>query len=250
MSSSKAVLSRFPKQRSSLPAVYREIYVDHYRRNRSGASAASSLAQKMETWMHKKVAEDVRDRMSPYTTLEVGAGSLNHLGYETKSTPYDIVEPFRELYDHSPSLSRVRRVFADLGDVGAARYDRIVSIATFEHLCDLPRIVARCGLLLAEKGQLRVAIPSEGTILWTLGWKLTTGIEFRLRHGLDYGILMRHEHVNTAREIGEVLRFFFQTRRQSVFGLLPAFSFYQFFECKDPHREKCERYLSSLDLIK
>src|SRR5262249_17615936 len=127
-------------------------------------------------------------------------------------------------------------------------YDRIVSIATFEHLCELPAIVAQCGLLLGPTGELRVAVPSEGTVLWALGWKLTTGIEFRLRHGLNYGVLMRHEHVNTADEIASVLRVFFRSVRRSVFGIVPALSLYQFFQCQEPNRPNCADYLSSLAL--
>jgi hypothetical protein len=78
---------------------------------------------------------------------------------------------------------------------------------------------------------MRIGIPSEGTILWRIGWALTTGIEFRARHGLNYGVLMRHEHVNTASEIESVLRVFFKAVRREVYGVMPALSLYQFFEC-------------------
>ena len=124
--------------------------------------------------MHRKVAADVRRRRN-FTTLEIGAGTLNHLGYEPSSKSYDIVEPFEELYKGSPNRSRVANVYPDLDQIAGRHFDRIISIATFEHLCNLPSVVARSGLLLAPGGTLRVAIPSEGTLLWTLGWKLTTG---------------------------------------------------------------------------
>ena len=152
--------------------------------------------------MHRQVAADIPFRKPGFTTLEVGAGTLNHLSYEPSSMHYDAVEPMRELYEPSPMRARVTHMYADLAEVSRHDYDRIISIAVFEHLCNLPFTVASCGLHLAPEGQLRVAIPSEGTLLWTLGWKLTTGIEFRLRHGLDYAVLMRHEHVNKAAEIG------------------------------------------------
>ena len=243
------LLSRFPKAKPELPPAYRSIYVEHYRRNRDGASPATSIAKRMESWMHRKVAEDTVGRAPGYSTLEIGAGTLNHLVYEPSSTPYDIVEPFVELYAASPLRSRIANTYSDLRDIPGAHYDRIVSVAAFEHLCELPSIVARCGLLLADRGQLRVAVPSEGTILWTLGWKLTTGIEFRLKHGLDYGVLMRHEHVNTADEVAGVLRFFFRSVRTSIFGITPALSFYQSFSCADPDGLRCADYVSTFDLI-
>src|SRR5262249_26128276 len=155
---------------------------------------------------------------------------------------YDVVEPFEELYEGSPYRARIATVYRDLGEIRGRQFDRIISIATFEHLCDLPSVVARSGLLLAENGTLRVAIPSEGTLLWTLGWKLTTAVEFRLRHKLDYGVLMRHEHVNTAAEIAGVLRIFFKKVRRQVFGISHLLSFYQFFECSAPDLERCGTY--------
>ncbi len=88
---------------------------------------------------------------------------------------------------------------------------------------------------------MRVAIPSEGTALWTLGWKLTTGLEFKLKYGLDYGLLMKHEHVNTAAEIRDVLQFCFHDTQCSVFGVARSVSFYQYYECRGPRLEHCEK---------
>ena len=121
-------------------------------------------------------------------------------------------------------------------------YDRITSVATFEHICNLLEVVARCGLLLADKGVMRVAIPSEGTFLWTLGWKLTTGLELKIKHGLDYGLLMKHEHVNTAKEIEEVLEFFFEDIECNIFGLSKTISLYEFYTCSNPRSKKCREY--------
>ena len=236
-------LAKFPKHRPELPEAYQAIYVSHYKQNREGASPATSLARRMETWMHRQVAEDVVARPGDYRTLEVGAGSLNHLPYEPQSVHYEVVEPFVELYENSPYRSRVANVYGDLADISSIRFDRVISIAAFEHFCDLPSAVARCGLLLASDGRLRVAVPSEGTLLWRLGWSLTTGVEFRLRNRLDYGVLMRHEHVNTAKEIAQILGLFFNSIRRKVLGVSPALSFYQFFECAGPRADRCANYL-------
>ena len=178
-----------------------------------------------------------------YSTLEIGSGNLNHLDYEPSSNRYDIVEPFVELFENSPNRSRVQNFYRDLNEIRGLQFDRIISIAAFEHLCDLPSVVAKSALLLATGGELRVAIPSEGTVLWKLGWTFTTGIEFRLRHGLDYGVLMRHEHVNTADEIAGILKIFFRKTRRSVHGICAPLSFYQFFQCADPDTGRCGRYL-------
>ena len=235
-----AFLSRYPKTRTPLSPRLAAIYSEHYRANRAGASPASALSRAMESWLHKQVARDVVAGGSPRRTLELGAGTLNQLEFEPDVGPYDIVEPFVELYQRSPRLSRVRRVFADIGDIPRAmRYDRITSVATLEHVCDLPRVVATAGLLLDAGGELRAAIPSEGSFLWTLGWRLTTGLEFWLRHRLDYGELMRHEHVNEAREIEQVLSYLFASVQRRTFGPGRALSLYQFFACSRPDLDRC-----------
>lgn len=240
------MLDRFPKTRRPLPLPYQRIYAAHYRENRDGASQASSIAQRLERWMHRAVARDtVRDTVAAGRggpTLEIGAGTLNHLRYEPKTAPYDIVEPFTELYASSPQLARIRRTYQDIRDIPETqRYERIIAIATFEHICDLPEVVDRAARLLADDGELRVAIPSEGTVLWTLAWKLTTGVEFKFRHGLDYGVLMRHEHVNTAAEIRAVLEHFFVRVSSTCLGLTPRLSLYQFFACSGPRRKRLEK---------
>lgn len=236
------MLERYPKQRPDLPKEIADIYESHFMQNRQGETPAASLSQRMEVWMHKQVARDVVSDPTPRSTLEIGAGTLNQLPYENNVGPYDIVEPFKDLFEGSKYLPRIRNVYSDINHIPHELiYDRITSIATFEHLCDLHTVSAKAGLLLKSGGCLRVAIPSEGTPLWTLGWKLTTGLEFRLRYGLDYGLLRKHEHVNTARDVEQMLKYFFREIDSSVLGISRYLSFYQFFNCKNPDVERCQQ---------
>jgi hypothetical protein len=239
----KYIRNNFPKKRTELPEAYKKIYVEHYAVNRGGTSTASRMSQLMESWLHKKTAADVAG-IQGGPTLEIGAGNLNHLDYEN-SGPYDIVEPFREMYEASDKLGRVRNVFNDIGQVGNLTYKRILAIAVFEHLADLPDLVAQTCRLLDRGGSLRVAIPNEGTILWKLGWVFTTGLEFRLRYGLNYSVLRAFEHVNTADDIEIVLRYFYAKVKCSVLGINRSLAFYRFYECSDPDMGKADEYLST-----
>ena len=238
------MFEKFPKMRPPLPREIQDIYSAHYKSNREGQTAASSLAQRMESWLHRQVASDVANlQSSAKVTLELGAGTLNQLRYEPTIGAYDIVEPFTELYKNSPLLGKVRNIYSDISKVPSSyAYDRITSIATLEHVCNLPEVIARSGLLLADNGVLRASVPSEGTLLWTLGWKLTTGLEFKLRHRLDYGLLMKHEHVNTAKEIEEVLEYFFKEIKCKVFGLTKSISLYRYYECRNPRVDRCREF--------
>lgn len=235
------MFAQFPKTRSPLPKEFEDIHLVHYESNRKGHTIAASLAQKMESWLHKQVAKDITNhRNLRKATLELGAGTLNQLKYEPDVQSYDIVEPFTDLYKNSPILARVRNIYSDISEVPtSSRYDRITSIAVLEHICNLPEVIAQSGLLLAENGTFRASIPSEGTLLWTLGWRLTTGLEFKLKYGLDYGLLMKHEHINTAKEIEEVLDYFFEQVKCRVLGLSKSISLYRFYECRNPRVERC-----------
>lgn len=235
----------YPKERSALPPEYAAVYLEHYRNNRAGGSLLARAARRAEGWMHRKVAADV-GRSAGKSTLEIGAGTLNHLQYEPASAPYDIVEPFRQLYESAPDLPRVSHAYYDISEIPRDRkYDRIISVAVLEHVGNLPEVVARSGLLLDAGGQFRAGVPSEGTIPWLLCWKLITGVEFRIRYGLDYGVLMRHEHMNTAREVEDVLRHFFADVREDAFGPSKRLSLYQFFACSNPRAARCRDYLES-----
>lgn len=229
-------MSNYPKLRPPLPPAHAALYARHYRENRDGASPASGIARRLEAWMHRTIAADAREH-NPGSTLEIGAGTLNQLPYEPYTAPYDVIEPFTALYADSPLRARVRRFYTDVAEVPASQtYERITSIATFEHLLDLPGMIDRCVEHLERGGMLRVAVPSEGTFLWSWAWRLGTGVEFRLRHGLDYAPIMRHEHVNTAAEIEQLLRARFSRVQRRVFGLSRRLSLYQCFLCSDPRR--------------
>jgi hypothetical protein len=236
----------YPKTRAPLSKEIKEIYNRQYKSNRDGDTPASGLAQKMEQWLHKKVSSDV-DSLHDKRTLEIGAGTLNQLKYE-QSERYDIIEPFTDLFKDAPELKKIKTVYQDIDEINMSnKYDRITSIATFEHITDLPKVVAKSCLLLEPKGTLRTSIPNEGTFLWSLGWKLTTGLEFKLKHGLDYGNLMKHEHVNTAKEVEEVLNYFYEVNRCDVFGLNKQIGFYRFYESSKPNIEKAKNYLKYLE---
>lgn len=193
------LLSEFPKTRPPMSPAHHARHELDYKINRSAsASLAGKAALWMEQWMHKKVAAGQGGN-----TLEVGAGTLNHLCFELLEDNYDVVEPLAFLYEEQiDEIAKVNTFYESLSQVPANKqYDRIISIATFEHMEDLPAELAIMHQLLAPDGQLQVGIPSEGGALWGLAWRLTTGISYRLRTGLEYKQLVRYEHINTAEDI-------------------------------------------------
>jgi len=238
------MFDQFPKKRIELPTAYQKIYLAHYKKNRAGATPATFFSNKLERWLHKKAAADSKTG-APKTTLEIGAGTLNHLPYERYAS-YDIVEPFQALYKESSHLDSIHAIYTDIKEIPLTRqYERVISIANFEHILDLPFVVAKTCLHLTEKGCLRVAIPNEGTLLWWLAYNLTTGVEFRLKYGLAYSVLMKYEHVNSAREIESVLNYFFKKNTCFVLGLSKQFALYRFYECRGPEKNRALAFLNA-----
>ena len=82
------LIKKYPKKRGFLPKPIRKIFNKHYSENRN-----NFLSQLSERWLHTSIDE----RNIKNTTLEIGAGTLNHLKYETKKH-YDIIEPKSFLY--------------------------------------------------------------------------------------------------------------------------------------------------------
>ena len=234
------LLRSYPRSRPALTDAHATVYAEQYRINRDGDTVVDGAAQKLEEWMHRRVAS-----LSGGPVLELGAGTLNHLRFESDTEAYDIVEPFRALHEGRPESNRVRNFYDGAQDVpGDHRYRRIVSIAVLEHLPDLPLDLARCALLLEEDGAFQAGIPSEGGFLWWTGWRFSTGIGYFLRTGLDYGVVMRHEHLNDAPAILEVVRHFFGEVKVKRFPTpFHQLSFYAYLEASLPKRDVAEAYL-------
>lgn len=233
----ETLLASYPRVRRKLSPAHAALYIQEYRINRGESDRILYRATRaLEAWMHRRVAS-----VSGSPTLELGAGTLNHLRHEPSAAEYDVVEPFEELYRDSPLLGSVRRIYANLSDVPADRhYQRILSVAVLEHLEDLPGIVARSALLLDRGGIFLAGIPAEGGFAWGLAWRLSTGLSYRLRTGLPYQPIMEHEHLSSANEIIAVLRYFFSRIRIRWFPLPSRqLALYAVIEAREPHLDRC-----------
>lgn len=225
------LLAQYPKTRPELSPKHREIYEKEYFLNREGQRPAEKISSYLESWMHKKIA-----RHSLYPCLELGAGTLNHLVFEKNIAQYDVVEPFTNLYKLSERQNSVGKHYEALSDIPKhKRYKRIFSIAVLEHMVNLPKELSLSCDLLEADGIFMAGIPSEGGLFWHLGWRVSTGLSYFVRNGLDYGHLMRHEHVNTAEEIITLVKYFFSEVSVERFPLpFHHLSFYVHIEAKNP----------------
>jgi hypothetical protein len=222
---------------------HRERYVLDYVENRDGLTAVTAAVRKMESWMHRRVAAR---QQAGEIVLELGAGTLNHASFETSAARYDFIEPFEALWQGREARRQLNASYNDVDRVpGANQYDRVFSIAVLEHLTDLPAVLGRCGLLMKEGALFQAGIPSEGALLWGMAWRYVTGVAYRIRTGLDYATLMRHEHVNDADEIVELSRYLFSDVRVSRFPTpWHHLSVYSYIEARGPLLERCREMVA------
>jgi hypothetical protein len=238
-----AILASYPRIRPPLTSEHEKLYIQEYKKNREGDRRVDNLAQKIETWMHHQVVNHKSEDL-----LELGAGTLNHIKYENPDTVYDIVEPFTELYQNSPRLNQVRDIYCSLEEISQEKkYSRIISIATLEHMTNLPLEIARSAAHMRNNSIFQAGIPSEGGFLWWLGWRCTTGVSYWLRNRLDYGVLMRHEHVNKANEITAIVEYLFENVTIKRFPMPFHFlSLYTYLEATKPHMDRVEQLITSM----
>ena len=241
----EGILKSYPRERPSLSQAHQKHYVTQYKINREGASAIDKAAKILEKWMHKKVSSQKGEAI-----LELGAGTLNHLEYEPNIEAYDIVEPFKSLYEDKTQIGCIRAAYDTIQAIPSInRYRRIVSIAVLEHLTNLPADVAKSALLLEDGGVFQAGIPSEGGLLWWLGWRFSTGIAYYLRTGLDYGVIMRHEHVSNARDIIQIVNYFYDDVEITRFPLpFLQLSFYTYIEARRPRAMAARKFLDGLEI--
>lgn len=239
------LLKKFPKQRPPLTPQHQAVYEEEYLINRGERGGLLySILQKLESWGHKQIAS--KKGIGPL--LEIGPGTLNHVPFEGPDYIYDIVEPNDFFYKNSPHISRIRTIYKDISDVprkpDSLLYKRIITKGVLEHIENLPTVIATSGLLLEDNGYFQHSIPSEGGVAWGTAWRCSTGLAYRWRTGLDYKTFMRHEHINTAFEILDLIEFFFDKVDKKYFPLPTVqMSFYVYVEATKPNKKKCEDFL-------
>ena len=240
ISSIISLLKKYPKKRPALSKEIRKIFDIEYKNNRENI-----LSQFSERWLHYSIKG--RDLLFN-ETLEVGAGSLNHLEYENfdKKHLYDVIEPKKFLYNNKKNKFLVHKFFKSLKHTKNKSYNRIISCAVLEHLEDLPKFLYLSSKKLKKKGYQSHSIPCEGYPTWNITWFLTSGITFRLRTGKSFKEVQKHEHLNTFDEIVKLVKFFYkdvEIKYSYPFFLNAYFSFYSNLTFKNPIQKNINLYL-------
>ena len=231
------ILKLFPKERPPLPKKIKKIFNKVYKENRK-----NSLISFAERWMH----ESIYGLNSIKNTLEIGAGTLNHLKFEKIKKNYDIIEPKKYLYKKTIQEKKIRKILPNLKACKKNYYDRIISIAVLEHMTELPNFLAESSFNIKNNGYHSHSIPCEG-YLFNFTSSIISGIPFYLKHGLSYKYIMKHEHVNNLDEIITLINFFY--KKVKIKYSYPFYTkylaFYANITFKHPNKKRVKTFLKN-----
>lgn len=232
----------YPKKRPPLDKALQKIFNFEYKKNRTNL-----LSQLSESWLHFSIRGR---KQSGTNTLELGAGTLNHLKYEKlENKIYDVIEPKKFLYANSKYKKKVCKFYSSIKKVPENYYDRIISCATLEHLEDLPYFLFISAKKMKKNGYQSHSIPCEGYPTWNFVWWFFSGIIFRLRTGFSFRHIQKYEHLNNHDEIVKLIRFFYKEYKisysyPSYFS--PYLSFYANITFCNPNKKNIKIYQKKL----
>ena len=233
------LLNKYPKKRPPLNDKLKKIFDSEYKKNRS-----NFLSQLSESWLHYSI-KGRKD--SSNNTLEIGAGSLNHIPYEhyNNDKKYDVIEPKKFLYEDSPNKKYVNNFYKNFTETPNSYYDRIISCAVLEHLEDLPKFLYLASSKLKENGYHSHSVPCEGYPTWNITWYLMSGITFKLRTGQNFRDVQKHEHLNNFDEIIALISYFYQKveiKYSYPLFFSPYFAFYANINFWSPIKKNIDQY--------
>lgn len=242
-----SILNKYPKKKSKLSKSLQKIYKLEYKLNRN-----NTIVSFFEKWLHLSIKKLKKKKQK---TLEIGAGTLNHLKYEKLSSKknhiYDVVEPKKFLFHGNINKKKINKFYSNYEKAPNFFYDRIISSATLEHMTDLPKFLALSSFKLNKKGFQSHSIPCEGCFVWHFANRYIMGFFFKMRTGFDYNKLMQHEHVNNFNEIYELIKYFYQSVK--IKYSYPLYfnrhtSFYANITFFKPRILRCKKYLLKLKI--
>ena len=236
-----SILEKFPKIRKPLSKKVKKIFNKEYLKNRKNI-----LSQISESWMHLSIKG--RNSKKKISTLEIGAGNLNHLKYEGSNNllHYSIIEPKKFLLKKNKYL-KILKIYKDLDQIKKKSFDRIISIAVLEHLTNLPKYLVLSSECLKNNGYQSHSVPCEGYPLWHLLWNIVSGLPFKIRTGLNFKEIQKHEHVNNYDEIITLIKYFYkecEIKFSYPSFFTPFLSLYANITFSKPNNKSIKEYLN------
>jgi ubiquinone/menaquinone biosynthesis C-methylase UbiE len=141
--------------------------------------------------------------------LDVGSGMGYHLKFEK------LMQDRRYIcLDKDPKmLCKINHVYVEklVGTCSQIplpdqSIDLVVASHILEHLSDLPHDIDEIKRVLKNQGKVIVVLPCDPGLLWKILTYITPSRRRLKKLGIDYDVVMRHEHVNTYQVCRKVIK--------------------------------------------
>ena len=161
------------------------------------------------------------------TTLEIGAGSGEHLLYEKLSMEQqqgycalDFRDNMcRQIHERFPNVHVVAADCQKPLPFPDNSFDRVLAIHVLEHLPDLPAAIREVHRVCKPTGRLIVLIPCEGGFAYGIARRISAQRLFEKRYHQSYRWWVEREHINLPNEVIEELQLYFKIEHRSYFPL-------------------------------
>lgn len=170
---------------------------------------------------HKYIASEGRDGKG--TVLDLGSGMGYHLKFEEISSDRRYI-----CLDNDPkmlsaiNLPHVTKIVGSCSKIPLddSSIDVVIASHILEHLPSLETDLNEIKRVLKKNGKLLVVLPCDPGLFWKM-LTLFTPSRWRLKKiGIDYDVVMRHEHVNTFSSCIEMLAKQFTVTKQRFYPFL------------------------------
>ncbi|MCC7518700.1 MAG: class I SAM-dependent methyltransferase [Verrucomicrobiae bacterium] len=162
------------------------------------------------------------------TTLEIGAGSGEHLRYERLTPEQEANYHALDLRENMGAQIRNQfpRIRVTIGDCQEPlpfeddAFDRILAIHVLEHLPNLPAAVRQMHRVINKRGGVLLSvIPCEGGLAYGFRRRISAQRIFEKRYKQPYRWFIEREHLNRPGEILEELDRCFRVEQRRFFPL-------------------------------
>ncbi len=180
-----------------------KVWNEHYS-NDQEQLYKNSLVKMIFDKGHKFIAKHSANKK---TVLDIGSGmgyhlNFEHLGSGRKYICLDSNEKMLEKITHP-----VTKIVASCDEIPLENnsVDAVIASHILEHVHNLDKTLIEVKRVLTQDGKFLVVLPCDPGFLWKIAAYLSPSRKRLKKQGLDYKVVMAHEHVNTFKECKQKL---------------------------------------------
>lgn len=143
--------------------------------------------------------------------LELGCGNGRTFNYNLFKNYYGVdinhksLQHFKKYYP----LAKLFQSSLNTLPFDDNSFSKVICFHTLEHLYDIAGCLEEIHRILKPGGKFYYAIPTEGTLLWSIGRFFITRPHLRKKYNLSCSHVMYREHINDYKRVLKFLDFYF-----------------------------------------